>query len=849
MARPVAPTSNTTAEAAAALSRFRRILESNNRIIERIARLEQALGGEYIFDQAFLDSSLDQLSGLVREVIYSLNAISGQRYQGLYQRFTEIINHLADLASGGPGPYDRQLVLPYRLLHRDLDYLVGGKNAVLAEIGNQLQIATPDGFAITATAYHLCLASDGLGARIEAVLAEEGDNGAKAQAISELMQAAELPAELVAAVGEELAALKARQPEAAAVAVRSSAVGEDGIRSFAGQFLSRLDIPPELGPVLAAYRQLLASRFAAPVLDYLGPTARAAEIPMAVAVQTMVAARCAGVLYTRDPARPAAEEMLVGAVFGHGAQLVDGSASADRYLLSRRHPFGLRHSEIIDRSSDPEFIATFAPQEMTSSGRRRGSALLLPEQLRELAEIGLLLEKSFDGPQDLEWGLGPHGMVLLQCRTLALPVAPPPPPEAVAAELKRATVILHGRGQVVQLGIAAGPVVQVTPDTDPTTFPVGSIAVAHQASPRLSPIVRKAAAIITEIGSPTGHLATIAREYRTPALFGVNEACALLPAGREITIDVENREIYAGRIEGLVLSEAAEVDIYLQSEEVRTLRRMLRWIAPLNLIDPAAPDFTVDGCRTLHDLIRFCHEKAMDSLIRLHEEGQLLAAVPSLPLEVAIPIRIRIIDLDGGLARGNLGEEVRPEQVRSRPFAALLAGMLREGFWDREPVPFGFKDLMGSLGRPLTQIVNPPGYSGGNLAIIAADYVNLSLRLGYHFNVIDAFLSEEVEDNYIYFRFVGGFAEEHKRCRRLDLLAMILASLHFKVERQGDLLIGKAKILSPAEMTETLTRLGELVAFSRQLDVRMGEDGAVDNYYQLFLEQVRGETGAGSSHA
>jgi pyruvate,water dikinase len=833
------PGVNATAEAAAALSRFRRILENNNRIIERIARLEQALGGEYIFDQAFLDSSLDQLSGLVREVIYSLNAISGQRYQGLYRRFTEIINHLADLASGGPGPYDRQLVLPYRLVNRDLDYLVGGKSAMVAEISNQLQIATPDGFAITATAYQLCLATDGLGERIEAVLAGSADNGTKAVAIGELVQAAELPAELVAAVGEELAALMARHPEALTVAVRSSAVGEDGVRSFAGQFLSQLNLAPESAPVLTAYRQLLASRFAAPVLDYLGANARAAEVPMAVAVQTMVPARCAGVLYTRDPARPVAEVMLVGAVLGNGAKLVDGSAPADRYLLSRRHPFGLRHSEIVDRSSDPEFNVVITPQERVASGRRRGSALLLPDQLRELAEIGMLLEKSFDGPQDLEWAIGPDGPVLLQCRPLALPVAPPPPPEAVAAELQRATVLLHGRGQVVQLGIAAGPVVQVTPDSDPAGFPVGGIAVAHQASPRLSPIVRKAAAIITEIGSPTGHLATIAREYRTPALFGVSAACTLLPGGSEITIDVENREIYAGRIEGLVLSEAAAADPYLQSAEIRTLRRMLRWIAPLNLIDPAGADFTVAGCRTLHDLIRFCHEKAMDSLIRLHEEGRLLAAVPSLPLEVAIPISIRIIDLDGGLAKGGSGEEVRAEQVKSRPFAALLTGMLREGFWDREPAPFGFKDLVGSLGRPLTQIVNPPGYSGGNLAIIAADYVNLSLRLGYHFNVIDAFLSEEDEDNYIYFRFVGGFAEEHKRCRRLDLIGMILASLHFKVERQGDLLIGKAKILTSAEMTETLTRLGELVAFSRQLDVRMGEEGAVEQYYQRFLEQVR----------
>ncbi len=268
------------------------------------------------------------------------------------------------------------------------------------------------------------------------------------------------------------------------------------------------------------------------------------------------------------------------------------------------------------------------------------------------------------------------------------------------------------------------------------------------------------------------------------------------------------------------------------------MRRLLRWIAPLNLIDPASPDFTSENCRTLHDLIRFCHEKAMENLIRLHEEGKMLARVPSLPLEVSLPISIRIIDLDGGLAVGDDLSEVRPDQVVSRPFAALLAGMLREEAWDREPAPFGFKDLMGSLGRPLNQLVNPPTYEGGNLAIIAADYVNLSLRLGYHFNVIDAFFSDEPEDNYIYFRFVGGFADQLKRARRLELIGMILASLHFKVERQGDLLVGKAKILTPEEMRESLGRLGELVAFSRQLDVRMADDAAVEHFYQRYLEQL-----------
>ncbi len=459
--------------AATALSRFRRILENNNRIIERIGRLEQALGGEYIFDQAFLHTSLEQLAELVREVVYSLNALAGQRYPGLYERFTAITNHLADLATGGPGPYDSYLALPYRVLHRDLDYLVGNKNAILAEIANQLKMPTPDGFALTATAYQRCLDQDGLAERISAVLAGEGDNPTRSAIIAGWFEDFELPDELREALAEELAALKRRQPWLTGLAVRSSAVGEDGERSFAGQFRTILGVTPDQGAVEAAYRKLLASRFAAPVLDYLGATISPREIPMAVAVQPLVPALIAGVLYTRDPVQSTGDHLVVGAVPGSGSKLVDGSSVADRYQLFRRHPFTLQRSEIQARSADQLAAAGIDPLSLTENGRRRGSALLTPAELRTLAEIGLLLEKTFDGPQDIEWAWNEQGPLLLQCRPLALPVRQPPPPETVAAELKLATVLLRGHGQVAQLGIATGPVVLVSPGFRPQRFSGG----------------------------------------------------------------------------------------------------------------------------------------------------------------------------------------------------------------------------------------------------------------------------------------------------------------------------------------------------------------------------------------
>ena len=836
-------------DGATPLARFRRILECNNRIMERVARMEQALGGEYVFDQAFLTSSLEELSSLVREVIYCLNNLTDHGYNELYSVFGDIADHLTDMIAGGPGHFDRFLVLPYRLVNRDLDYLVGGKNAVLGEVGNHLDIRVPDGFVLTATAYQRCLAEDGLGERINGILAGSESNGEKGTAIRTLFTEFTFPGDLVAGVREQLVELRERNPTLRELAVRSSAVGEDGVRSFAGQFLSVLHVEPGELKVLEAYRRVLISRFSSKVLDYLGEGVGAEECPMAVGVQVMAAAKAAGVLYTVDPAAPSAETLVISAVTGIGAGVVGGTVISDSYVLDRHHPFKLLESDIVTESRNKPLADGLTSTDYYRNGMRRGSAMLSPGQLRLLAETALVLEKNFEGPLDIEWAMNDHEVTLLQSRSLKLPERPPPQPAEIMEAMRGAEVLLGGRGQVVQLGVAAGQVVHVTRDTDPDTFPVGAIAVAKHSSPRYSPIVRKAAAILTDVGSPTGHLATIAREYHTPALFGTQIVTSTLSPGEEVTVDVEAREVYRGRIELLVRPETIRQDAYLHSKELRILRRLLRKIAPLNLIDPASPEFAAKNCRTLHDIIRFSHEKAVEGLIQLHGESKAaMESYTSRPLAVSLPINLRIIDLepDGG-HKGKSGEPVSMEQIRSRPFKALLSGLLQGDAWSREPVPFGIKDLMGSIGRPLTQLVNPPAYAGVNLAIIAHDYCNLSLRLGYHFNVIDAFFSEEAEDNYIYFRFVGGFAEDEKRRRRAELIGMILASLHFRVEQRGDLLTAKAKMLDGSEMEYILNRLGELVAFTRQLDVRMTDEEAVNRFLNEFLIKFGHTTGEGAT--
>ena len=818
--------------------KFRRILSLNNEVLEKIAHMEGALSGEYVFDRKFLSEAVAALSELVREVIYCLNSLAANRYLSLYERYEEIADKLAVLASDYAGPYDRSLTLAYDLINGDFEELVGAKNATLSEIRNRLNLRVPDGFAITVAAYHQFMEENNLFAQIDAISAEGGSSRERSNRIDKVLQQARFPERLVAAVRDELAQLLARGNVPVTLAVRSSGVGEDAeTRSFAGQFHSVLDVRPELSSVLDAYRQVIGSRFSVAALEYLGVAASSRDIPMAAGVQPMIAARVAGVTYSRNPEQPEENHLLVTAVRGQARDLVEGKTTADRYLVSRTWPFGLLESELVAAT---DFSSRKTSLDLLPSGLRRGSALLTPQELAQLAEQALLLEKAFGETQDIEWALADE-LFILQSRPFFLPAKPAPLPGELAAELAAATPLMHGKGQVAQLGIATGKVVHVDQDTDPKLFPVGAIAVARFPSPQLSPIVWRAAAIITDVGGPTGHLATITREYRTPALFGTGEATRLLAEGAEITIDVENKQIYQGIIKGLIRLQATEEDPYRSSKELQILRRILRWTAPITLTDPTAADFTAENCSTFHDILRFAHEKAIEALIQFHAVKDGREEMRSRQVKLPVPLKLRVIDIGAGIAPAAPRQgELTLAMLNSRPLLAILTGFLKDTEGGKETVALGIRDILSGLGKPMA-LLGGTSYPGDNLAIIAEEYCNLNLHLGYHFNVVDAYMSADPDNNYIYFRFVGGLADRSKREMRARLIGTILAGLYFKVERTGDLVIAKARNLDLLQMERVLGRLGELISFTRQLDVQMRDEAAIEQFFLQFLSSLQEE--------
>jgi len=183
--------------------------------------------------------------------------------------------------------------------------------------------------------------------------------------------------------------------------------------------------------------------------------------------------------------------------------------------------------------------------------------------------------------------------------------------------------------------------------------------------------------------------------------------------------------------------------------------------------------------------------------------------------------------------------ELAPGDVTSEPFAAFVRGLGRKDMWSDQPIGLGLGDLMRGMGTAGAALSADPRRMSGNLAIVAPGYCNVSLRLGYHFSVLDAYLGTGSNQNSIYFRFVGGLADATRRARRAVLVARVLEALDFAVESQGDLVMGRLRLVDGPDAVRALVRLGELTAFTRQLDMAMTSDSAVDEFTQWFLDAAR----------
>ena len=467
-------------------------------------------------------------------------------------------------------------VIPFEQLGmHDVDK-VGGKNASLGEMISalaKLGIKVPGGFATTAAAYREFLTQGGLDARIRAELATLDVDDVDALAASgarirQWMLATPLPPAFGAEVSAQLRRMSGGR-EDTAVAVRSSATAEDlPEASFAGQQESFLNVRGEAA-VLKAMHQVFASLFNDRAIAYrVHQGFDHAAVALSAGVQHMVRSDlgASGVMFTLDTDSGFRDVVFITASWGLGETVVQGAVNPDEFYLYkpalrsgklpilRRNLGGKAVKMVYAPAGSGERVQTV---EVPEAERRR--FCLDDEDLVMLARQALLIEEHYGRPMDIEWARdGASGeLFILQAR-----------PETVQSRAGRTIqrYALKGRSRVLASGrsigqrIGAGAARVITEPGEMARVQSGDVLVADMTDPDWEPVMKRAAAIVTNRGGRTCHAAIIARELGIPAVVGCGDATQRIREGQEVTVSCAEGD--TGHVyEGLLAFERKEVQL------------------------------------------------------------------------------------------------------------------------------------------------------------------------------------------------------------------------------------------------------------------------------------------------
>ncbi|MEW5722739.1 MAG: PEP/pyruvate-binding domain-containing protein [Thermodesulfobacteriota bacterium] len=822
---------------------FLEVLRNNHRVLMTLADMQEKSTGDYVFDRAFVRSAYETVAEGVLRIIEHLNALGEGRYEGLFPAFAKTDEAVRRRLEARPVIPKTDLVLPLASLDRERTEAAGGKLALLGELANRLGLPIPPGFVVTTWAFQEFIHLNRIGELIAGRTADLDVRSydqlrAASLEIQGRIKEGLLPPALEEALGRAYQALvRETGQEGLRVSVRSSELHEDITFSFAGQFDSVLGVA---GSELAAqYKRVAASLFTPRALAYyLSRRFETGEMAMAVGVLAMIRAEASGIMYSRDPEEPEADEVLINAVWGLGPFAVGGRAPVQTYRVGGPGLDQVAAGPPVRQETMLAASAEGGTSEVPVPAAWSGRPCLSPEQASVLASWARRTEAHFGRPQDLEWALDREGrLYLLQARALR------PVPRRDKSEPRRPRVSpehkpLLDQGTVASRGAAAGPVFLARDEKDLAAFPTGGVLVIREARPEFAAVLGRAAALVADLGGVLGHLATVAREQGVPAVFNTGQGTKVLTPGLEVTVDADFAVVYAGAVKE-ILSRRPETEIEPDTPALRQLRDVLGMIAPLNLTNPREPGFSPAGCRTLHDITRFSHEMALRSMFEL-SRGRYFAEHSAKRLVCEVPLEWWIIDLEDGLAPGHKGKTVKPEEIVSRPMQALWRGMTAFPWKGPPPVDTkGFMSVMfGAMTDPGLEPASGRKFVDKNYIVLSKNFCNLSSRLGFHFSTTEAYLGDNPLENYISFIFLGGGADPDRRARRVQLLGRVLERFDFRTETKGDSILARLEAHPLEFLEERLMVLGHLLIHTRQLDMVMYKEPMVDYYYRNTVKEI-----------
>ncbi len=567
---------------------------------------------------------------------------------------------------------------------------VGGKNASLGEMIGQLSAAgvnVPGGFATTAQAFRDFLDFNQLTARINAAQAglDVRDVTQLAKCGAEIrgwVVAASFPPQFEAAIRAAYATLDT----GASVAVRSSATAEDlPNASFAGQQETYLNIQG-VDNLLAAVRLVFASLYNDRAIAYrVHQGFDHAKVALSAGVQRMVRSdlACSGVMFTLDTESGFDGVVFITAAYGLGETVVQGQVNPDEYYVHKptgaviRRNLGSKAIKMVFGAAHDAHHATLL-EEVAAADRCR--FVLADAEVQELARQALAIEQHYGRPMDIEWAKDgvSGGLYIVQAR-----------PETVQARvgatqcrfaLKQHSAIL-AQGRAIGSRIGQGVVRNIASPGDMARVQPGDVLVTDMTDPDWEPVMKRAAAIVTNRGGRTCHAAIIARELGIPAVVGAGDATAVLRDGAAVTVSCAEGDV--GYVyDGLLPIDVTEVTLgKLAEPPVRIM---------LNLGNPEAAFAACQWPNHGVGLARL--EFIINNQIGLHPRAAL--DYPNVPADVAAaiaeksagyvdPVRFYVDKLAEGIATLAAAFWPKPVIVRlsdfkSNEYANLLGGRAYE---------------------------------------------------------------------------------------------------------------------------------------------------------------------------
>ena len=795
--------------------RFQRLLKNYGEILELLDDAAEKQGGGFVLDKQYLVALTNKLFDLADTMVYDLNVLTRERHLDFYDMLDRFKKETRELISDQTAFLQGELVIPLPGVKEFLPQQLGSKNASLLDIHQQLGITVPEGFAITYSAHQRIIETNRLGDFIKTALDKFQKNDPVATkellAVQEKLRSATIPSELKEEIYQALTIMTEKFGNDLMLTMDFTIRGKRlDSKGSGGDYTKTVSIiKPD--KVCDLYREELTN-FYDPAQVYFRQMKRInASAYLAAVCKRMIRGKAAGKLYTLDPAAPFSKFMVLTI----RANRDDQNTPRAKYRISRHSPW-----EIIpfqnpgDRNQKKNDISSL------STGQQDDGCLISYDAIAILIKLGLRIERYFQQAQEIEWIQNDdNSFIIRQVQPLEKTSIAGIDRKALATALNKYRVLYDNLGTVACRGIGCGPVFLANHEEYLKEFPEQGVLVISDPLPEeaQTQVMQRATAILIDSGKITHPMVSHARFFHVPCITGLGDVTKRLTSGSAITVDADENVVYEGQIDELVNYNLIEGLGYEDAPEYQMFRIIQDKITPLTLTNLVHPEFTISACRTIHDLTHLAYENAVMGLTNQELYRREFLSISN-RLAGSHNLTFQVIDIGDGLKQEkSSGSVIGINDLQCRPLFVL---------WET----FGAPDRGSDFLPPRADL----GSNGLNTALVSKEYLNLVMHVENLIDMIDCFICEENDLNYIFCRF-----SERAHQKGLTILFQeVMRRLDLKVKKTSKALHAWLSGLAPQAMEERLRFIGHLIVFTRISDQMALKDMSLEDQCNFFFHHV-----------